>query len=63
MEVVADILAVIVVTIVVLAGAALVVLTIKDARASLHKDHQDSAQREADEHTFDLISKGKGGAV
>ena len=36
---------------------------LRDALATIHRDRQARAQREADAHTFDLISKGKGGAI
>jgi hypothetical protein len=46
-----------------MAGGAYLASAIRQAIASFKRDRQERAQREADEHTFDLISKGKGGAI
>ena len=36
---------------------------LRDVMSTIHRDRQARTQREADAHTFDLISKGKGGAI
>jgi hypothetical protein len=41
----------------------LIVFFIRDDRAKRYRDRQLAAQREADEHMFDLIFKGQGGAI
>jgi len=60
-DLIALIFACAVVLLIVASGAALIFLSIRDAAASVKKDRQARAQAEADAHTFDLISKGKGG--
>jgi hypothetical protein len=37
--------------------------SIKENRAERALQREQDAQREADEHTFDLISRGQGGAL
>lgn len=63
----AEILAIIVVGIVILAGAALLGSLARQAwqewRQQRRRARGERAQREADEHAYDLISKGKGGAI
>ena len=41
----------------------LIVFSIRDDRAKRYHEKEIAAQREADEHTYDLISKGQGGAI
>jgi hypothetical protein len=44
-------------------GIAHIILSIHGERAARHLAREEAAQREADEHMFDLISKGQGGAI
>jgi hypothetical protein len=44
-------------------GIGLIAFFIRDDHAKRYHDRELAAQREADEHMFDLISKGQGGAI
>ena len=62
-----EILEIIVVGLVILAGALWLGSLVRQAWRDWRRERKDAravrAQRESDEHTFDLISKGRGGAL